>query len=441
MRVAAPALVLAAALSQPALAAGRCDYQATLRDPVQMEMTVAARCKGVSATGFIAPRSALSEWIEVLQREPGGSTIRYRVKLGPLAERSGSPDVARRVGGMIVSPIPNWLMEPEDSDAQVSLKLRAEDGLQAALNLKMEDGAYRLMAEDVAFGGYAAFGRFERERLDLPGGAVEIAHSPGPMALDGAGLRQAVGDAASAVAAYYGRAPVGHTLVVALPGGQRAGIEFGRVRGGGGATVMLRFGSEARAADLRREWVLVHELIHVGGPFVIRGFWLTEGMATYAEPIIRARAGWRSAEDLWMEFATDMPRGLDGLTRDGLDFVARRNLYWGGALFMLLADLDIREKTRNRASLETCFRAVLAAGGDATSRWSKERFYQVCDAGAGTDTMKRLAAEYVEKPGSLDLGALWRDLGVILEEGRLRLDDAAPRAHLRRAITEGPAPN
>ena len=39
-----------------------------------------------------------------------------------------------------------------------------------------------------------------------------------------------------------------------------------------------------------------------------RSPWLTEGLATYFEPIIRYRAGRRSAESLWAEFARDMPR-------------------------------------------------------------------------------------------------------------------------------------
>lgn len=422
------------------LAAGRCEYQAALSDPAELVLSVSARCAGVATAGFAQARGVPASAIEDRRGEEGGLGVSYRVRLGALAEKSGSPDVARRVGNMVVAPIPVWLLQPEDEDAEVSLRLTLGDGLDAAINLRREGGRYVLAAEDIDYGGYAVFGRFARETVALPGGTAEVVHAPGMLAMDAAELKQAIGEAAAEVARYYGRFPVAQALLLALPGAAGPGIEFGRVRGGGGATLMLRLGTEARAADLRREWVLVHEMVHLGGPFVVpRGAWLMEGVATYVEPIARQRAGWTSPEELWREFARDMDRGVDALTREGLERVSRRGLYWGGALFMLLADIDIRERTSGRASLETCLRAVLNAGGDTTKRWPRERVFQACDAATGSGTMRRLASEYVEKPGALDIVALWRSLGVSLEDGRARFDETAPRAALRRAITQGPA--
>ncbi len=433
---------LAVLAAGPSFAAGRCDYDATVSDPAELVLAVRARCAGVSAPGFTLARGVPAAAIEERRSEDEGTGVSYRVRLSALAERSGSPDVARRVGNMVVSPIPVWLLQPEDEGAEVTLRLTLQDGIEAAINLKRKDGRYVLSAEDVDYGGYAAFGRFARENLEIGGGAIDIIYAPGMLAMDASELKQAIGDAAAEVARFYGRFPVDRALLFALPGSPRQGIEFGRVRGGGGATLMLRFGTQARAAGLKGEWVLVHELLHLGGPFVTpRGTWLMEGMATYAEPLLRARAGWTSPEALWREFAGEMARGVDALTREGLDRVSRRGVYWGGALFMLLADLDIRERTNGRASLETCLRGVLTEGGDTTQRWSRERVFDACDAATGTGTMRRLAAAYVETPGTLDWAALWRDLGVSLDGGTLRFDDTAPRAALRRAISAWPALN
>jgi hypothetical protein len=52
--------------------------------------------------------------------------------------------------------------------------------------------------------------------------------------------------------------------------------------------------------------------------------------------------------------------------------------------------------------------------------------------------MRRLAAEYVDKPGALDWAGLWRDLGVAPGDDGVRFDDAAPLAALRRAIEAWP---
>lgn len=433
---------LAVLAAGPSFAAGRCEFDVTLSDPAELVLAVRARCAGVSEPGFTPARGVPAAAIEDRRGEDGGTGVSYRVRLSALAERSGSPDVARRVGNMVVSPIPVWLLQPEDEDAAVALRLTLRDGLDAAINLKRDGERYALSAEDVDYGGYAAFGRFARDRVELTGGAIEIVHAPGMLAMDSAELKQAIGEAAAQVARFYGRLPVERALLFALPGLPRQGIEFGRVRGGGGATLMLRFGTLARPAELRNEWVLVHELTHLGGPFVIpRGAWLMEGMATYIEPLLRARAGWTSPEALWREFAGEMARGVDALTREGLDRVSRRGVYWGGALFMLLADMDIRERTNGRASLETCLRGVLAAGGDTTARWTRERVFDACDAATGTGTMRRLAAAYVQNPGTLDWPGLWRDLGVGLEDGTLSFDDTAPRAALRRAISAWPALN
>src|SRR3546814_4139132 len=90
---------------------------------------------------------------------------------------------------------------------------------------------------------------------------------------------------------------------------------------------------------------------------------------------------------MWHEFASQMPRGVDALTIQSLDAVTRRGIYWGGAIFMLLADLDIRERSQGRASLETCFRAVLNDGGNTTVRWPRAEFLRVCDAATGTGSM------------------------------------------------------
>ncbi len=67
-------------------------------------------------------------------------------------------------------------------------------------------------------------------------------------------------------------------------------------------TVMVEVGTDVDRRLLFGDWVLTHELIHTGMPFVRRGgTWFMEGAATYVEPIIRARAGWKTEEEVWRE--------------------------------------------------------------------------------------------------------------------------------------------
>jgi len=432
---AAPATALA---SQPARS---CHYDIRLHDPAALVLDVTARCGGAGPVSFDRPGGrGLAAALERFEPGADGKSVSYRFRLGDLADLAGSPDIGERIGPAVVSPLSVWLSEPDLEDAAVTLSITTEDGLGCATGLpQQQDGRLHLSVPDIRFGGFAVFGRFDSRLLPAGNGAqIQLVSFPGMLRLDDPTLDTWVTDSAHAVAGYFGHFPLRHTLVLATPVKGRDDIVFGQVRGGGGGTLLLRIGEQATRRQLYDGWILVHEMIHLGAPFVTgRSFWLMEGMATYGEPVIRQRAGWYSATQMWREFAGQMPRGVDALTVESLDAVSRSGIYWGGAIFMLLADLDIRDRSHGRASLETCFRAVLDAGGNTTVRWSREKFLRVCDAATGTGTMARLAARYVTKADPLDLAALWQDLGVRITAEGIEFDDGAPRAALRRAITAG----
>src|SRR5260370_17337640 len=99
-------------------------------------------------------------------------------------------------------------------------------------------------------------------------------------------------------------------LLAMGPAPNRRGIGFGRTVSGGGATVMVEVGTDVASQRLFNDWVLVHELIHTGMPYISgRATWFMEGAATYVEPIIRARAGWKTEEEVWREGIDQMPHG------------------------------------------------------------------------------------------------------------------------------------
>src|SRR6202000_3232659 len=104
-------------------------------------------------------------------------------------------------------------------------------------------------------------------------------------------------------------------LLTLVPTASQRGVGFGRTVSGGGATVAIMGGQEVRKRRLFDEWLLLHELIHTGMPYVMgRGTWLMEGAATYVEPIIRARAGWKTEDEVWREWTSNMPRGVAAIS-------------------------------------------------------------------------------------------------------------------------------
>jgi predicted metalloprotease with PDZ domain len=136
-----------------------------------------------------------------------------------------------------------------------------------------------------------------------------------------------------------------------------------------------------------------------------------------------------------------MPHGLPAEGDLGLDRTHTwGRTYWGGALFCLLADVEIRERTQGQRSLDDALKAVLAAGGSISTRWSLGRTLDAADGAVGAPVLRELYARLGPRPASTDLSGLWKRLGLVVHEGRVDFDEGAPLAALRRAITRGPTP-
>jgi hypothetical protein len=302
----------------------------------------------------------------------------------------------------------------------------------------------------VRFAGYSTLGRFGLREIAVPApgslrageprqeGVLRLALLDGFSERGRADLVDWVRRTAEAESNYWRGFTAKQLMLGLVPMGGRSGVGFGRTVPGGGATIMVEVGSDVDKRRLFDGWVLVHELIHTGMPFVDGdGTWLMEGAATYVEPIIRARAGWKTEDEAWKEWIDNMPRGSGAFTA-GLANAEGQQNYWGGATFMLMADIGIRRATDGAKGLEDCLGGVLWSGLDATKRVSVEQFAQACDRATGTTVVGALIADHYDKPQPVDLAALWKRLGVAEIAGRIVYDDGAPAARWRKMIVMGP---
>jgi hypothetical protein len=218
-------------------------------------------------------------------------------------------------------------------------------------------------------------------------------------------------------------------------------VGSGRTLAGGGGTVFVRIGEKATARAYADDWVLVHEMIHLTIPSLPREQnWAEEGLATYVEPFARVRAGVLDEEAAWGGLAEGLPNGLPRAGDRGLDHTPTwGRTYWGGALFWFLADVAIRTRTHNRFGLEHALRAINAAGGTNAVRWTFADVLAAGDAATGVPVLTELYAAMKASPHPVDLPALFKSLGVTVGNvrGRAKLDDSAPLAPIRRAISRG----
>ena len=243
---------------------------------------------------------------------------------------------------------------------------------------------------------------------------------------------------AQTVASYLGRFPLAH-LDLYL----RA-IDGIDVRGGFTSVerapfVRVNVGRSSGKIQFASDWILVHEMIHLAIPRLERRHnWLHEGIATYVEGVARTRAGHVAATQFWGELATGMPQGLPQEGDQGLDLTHTwGRTYWGGALFCLLADVRMRTATNNQLGLQQALQGVLAAGGSYAVQWPIERVLATADRAVGLNPLTDLHREMGPVAMSVDLPALWRELGVEPKSPDVaRLSNDATKAAVRRAIAE-----
>jgi hypothetical protein len=245
--------------------------------------------------------------------------------------------------------------------------------------------------------------------------------------------------ASDSVATYYGHYPVPNVALRIIPidgRGVRGGKTFSEKSGG---SIRIDVGTETTKAGLEADWMLTHEMVHLGFPSMAdEHHWIEEGIATYVEPIARVRAGHLDVHRMWFELVRDLHQGLSEPGDKGLDHTHTwARTYWGGALFCFLADIEIHKETNNRKGLDDALRGILYAGGDIRHDWKLTDTLRTGDQATGVAVLISLYDKMKDKPYDVDLGAMWRDLGVERTGNTVSFNDAAPMARVRDAITYG----
>ena len=265
---------------------------------------------------------------------------------------------------------------------------------------------------------------------------IDVKVESGEMKLSHTELLHWVQSAAEAVATYYGRYPVPRVQIRIIPV-DGSGVRHGQTFGYDGGLIKIRVGKQTQAVELANDWMLTHEMVHLSFPSMAdEHHWIEEGIAVYVEPIARIHAKQMSAEQMWADLMRDMPKGLPQEGDRGLDHThSWGRTYWGGALFCLVADVEIRKQTHNQKGLQDALRGILEAGGDITHDWELAQALKNGDQMTGTTVLSDLYSKWKDKPVNVDLASLWKELGIAADGKSVRLAEDAPMAAMRRAIT------
>jgi hypothetical protein len=375
--------------------------------------------------------------------------VDYLVKLQPAqtGAQTGGPET-RRVGRSMLTSIGDWLWRPQAQDADIELTFRLPAGVRVSTPWPLQPQStgrpvFRVDAIASAWPGVAVFGPFAEREIEVPGAVLHVALLDAPPALS-AQLAGWIESTARGVALLHGRFPVASLQVVVAPTPRGRGpVPWAYVARGGGPAVHLFINPARPAGEFERDWTLTHEMSHLFLPYVAaRDGWLFEGLPTYLQNIVMARAGVISAQEAWQRMAAGFERGartapqltfVQANERIGYNGIYQR-VYWAGAALMLEADLQLRNRTGSRQSLAVALERLAACCAAKARRWSAQEIIARLDELTGTTVFGDLVRDQFAANGYPDYQATLARAGVKVEAGAVQFDDSAPWAAQRDAV-------
>lgn len=275
--------------------------------------------------------------------------------------------------------------------------------------------------------------------LKIGRATLQVDFAAGPLDLSQDAIFEHIRAAASAITAYYGRFPVERARVLIVPVPDRSGIVQGTTWGdmaGFPGMTRVRLGQHATVDDLKDDWMMTHELDHMAFPSLPDDqHWMEEGLATYVEPLARVMTGELNARQVWRDMVRDMPKGEPAEGDRGLDNTHTwGRTYWGGAMFCLVADVEIRRQTGNKKGLQDALRAIVAHGGTIDYEWPLDKALAIGDQATGTHVLTEQYAKWKDAPVTVDLNKLWAELGIRRNGDEIEFVSDAPLVKIREAI-------
>jgi hypothetical protein len=287
-----------------------------------------------------------------------------------------------------------------------------------------------------------AVGDFVLDIIEVPGAAIRLA-APGKLSgSQRTKIRQWIEKTVSTVTAVYGHFPQPQPQVLVIPIGDRsrAVAKANVVRGGGLAAVF--YIDETRSlAEFMNDWKATHEFSHMLIPYVTsRDRWLSEGLASYYQNVLRARDGRMTETQAWQKLHDGFQRGKNGTnggslaqaTRSGRNSTMR--VYWSGAAILLLADVQLRQITGGHQSLDTALQSLSACCMSNAKTWRAKEMFEHLDSLTGTEIFMDLYDRYVYAYSFPDMRSTWKDLGVQIRYNQVSLTPTAPLANIRTTI-------
>jgi hypothetical protein len=335
-----------------------------------------------------------------------------------------------------------WRPAKRPSDLSVRARFLLPEGMQVSAPWPQQGADFVLDESAFAFTGHLVFGHFEQRRVEVPGAALSMVLMDGFDEPTRSLIAPWLASAGVMVAQAGGAFPAPHLQVIVVPTSPSTfPIHFGHTGRSGGGSIVLFMPTDMDREQFRSDWIAVHEFAHLLHPFVQRGdAWLSEGLATYLQEVLRVRAGLLPQEQAWRRLYEGAQLGREtdqSLTQETRMMAYAGNyqrVYWAGAAIALMADVELRRKTDGRVTLDQVLASLTRDRVGAQRGLSAGELLREMDRRAGVSVFQDLASRYLAGGHLPDLSALYRELGLLDGSDSLAAPRAAPLAWVRDAI-------
>jgi len=353
---------------------------------------------------------------------------------------------------IIVSPS-YWMWRPTvHDDTTIRIEFRLPENIAVSVpwrQLRPDSNVYELSGSPESSNAPVVFGDLDYRELEVPGATLRVTLVRGVEAMDSDSIVRWIDATATDVSLAYGRFPNPSPQVVVIPvggsrGNSRSAVPFGRVIRDGGETVELQIDQTQPLEKLLGDWTATHEFSHLMLPYVDRRHrWISEGFAQYYQNVLLTRSG--AYDDLyaWQKIYDGLQRGRQsrpdlspngaaaGGVRSGL-----MKIYWTGAAIALLADVQLRERSGGKESLDDILDRFQACCLPSDRIWEGPELFARFDELAASPVFMPLYRQYADTVGFPETSEVLERLGLAVTDGKIRIRADAELRAIRSAMLQ-----
>lgn len=343
----------------------------------------------------------------------------------------------------------HWLLGPPQGSNAI-IRFHLPDAINAShpwpgIVTNDDSQWFQLGLTRASWSSNVAFGRFEVEKIPITDTFLRIAILPGNPTPSTRITRQWVLESAQAVLHAHGGLPQNEPQVLIMPiGRQNEAIPFARVLRGGGVGLQFFVDPQRSLRDYSDDWKPTHEFSHLLLPYISRkDAWLSEGLASYYQNVMRARDGRLSEREAWDKLLAGFERGRKNVSghrtlaeeASGMhQNQSYKRVYWSGAAMLFLADVELRRRTNGRQNLDIALAKVAECCMAVGKIWRAREMMQLMDKATDNNVFMQVYRQHTRSRVFPDVEPTLTDLGVSERWGRVRLNNDAKFAFLRKQI-------